>query len=136
MSTVIIVLLLVVVAAIVILNAYFSWIRGGVGGSIPQISVDCPPCPKCPPLPIYPEPTQVVLGENKNLKSMVRYLSLVLKKFEAEQEIYKLSNGYHQVYNSPKMEYLKKEIYRMIKGIKADPEATLFFERNLSGVLA
>jgi hypothetical protein len=128
----IIVVLIFVVLLGVMLNIYFSWVARKCP---PPIAVDCPPCPKCPPMPVYPDPSTALLGENKNLKSMVRYLTLVLKKFEAEKELYKLSHGYHQVYNSPKMDYLKKEIRRMIQQIKGDPDATIFFERHLNGVL-
>lgn len=129
--------LVALVLIFVIVNVYFTIFGpGGVAGkSIPQIAVDCPPCPKCPPMPVYPDPNTALVTENRNLKTMVRYLTLTLKKFEAEKELYKLSHGYHQVYNSPKMDYLKKEIRRMIQRIKQDPDAAVFFERHLNGVL-
>lgn len=76
-----------------------------------------------------------IQSKNDNLETMVRYLTLIVKKYEAEQELYRLSNGYHQVYNSPKMEYLRKEIRRMIEEIKADQSKATFFQKNLNGII-
>lgn len=109
------------------MNSYLSWVRR----ECPKpIAFDCPKCPTCPE---YPDPNSSLVSENDNLKSMVRYLTLIIKKYGAEKELYKLSHGYHQVYNSPKMEYLKKEIYRTMKRIKSNPDSTLFFEKHLNG---
>lgn len=122
--------ILIVILIVLFANVYFSWNRSKCPD--PIVINDCPACPKCPK---YPEPNEDLMNQNDSLKSMVRYLTLIVKKYEAEKEIYKLSNGYHQVYNSPKMEYLKKEIHRMIQRIKQDPNQTRFFEKHLNGII-
>lgn len=126
-------IILLVVLFIVITNVYLSWVRRKCPE--PIVIDNCPPCPKCPEMPEYPDPNSELLSQNDNLKAMVRYLTLIVKKYEAEKELYKLSHGYHQVYNSPKMEYLKKEIHRMIRRIKSDPGKTNFFEKHLNGII-
>lgn len=133
-----IVVLIAVVAILVItaVTGYQSW-----NGTICPTPI-IPACPPCPSIQSS-SGTQSSIGgggsdcttENANLKEMVRYLTLVIKKYEAEQELYKLSNGYHQVYNSPKMEYLRKEISRTIAKIKSDPNTAAYFEQNLSYVV-
>ena len=102
---------------------------------------ECPPpreCPDCPPqrvCPTRPELCQEVIQENNYLKDMVRYLTLILKRYEAEKELYTLSHGYAQVYNSPKMEYIKKELRRMLKYVKSDVQRKQFFEKHLNNVI-
>ncbi len=119
------IIILIGVITILVLTAitgYLSWF--GIGCPVPIIQAPvCPPCPVSDTI------------ETENLKDMVRYLTLVIKKYEAEKELYLLSNGYHQVYNSPKMEYLKKEISRTIDRIKNDPNKSVYFEQNLSNIV-
>ena len=76
--------------------------------------IKCPPCPKFPGCPVTKFPNGMSLEgcviharENGYMKDMIRYLTLILKRYEAEKELYVLSHGYAQVYNSPKMEYIK-----------------------------
>ena len=129
-----IVLCLAVLILVAVLgNTYIGWINGECPK--PIIINDCPQCPQCPECASYPDPNTTLLKQNENLKMMVRYLTLVLKKLEAQKELYKLSHGYHQVYNSPKMEYLKKAIRKMKKEIKSDASTTMFFERNLNNII-
>lgn len=100
----------------------------------------CPPCPSCPTLPKFPNGLSMEgciqsAEDNENMKDMIRYLTLILKRYEAEKELYVLSHGYAQVYNSPKMEYIKKELRRMLKSVKSDPRKLAFFEKNLNNVI-
>jgi hypothetical protein len=131
-----IIVLIIVVAILVIsaLTGYQSW-----NGTICPVIPSCPPCPPCSSAggssPSGSSGRGDCTTENGNLKEMVRYLTLVIKKYEAEQELYKLSNGYHQVYNSPKMEYLRIEIARTIARIKKDQNTAAYFEQNLSNVI-
>ncbi len=130
-----IVVLIAVVAILVIttLLGYQSW--NGTICPTPIIQpASCPPCPGGSSSSGTNKGSDCG-SENTNLKEMVRYLTLVIKKYEAEQELYKLSNGYHQVYNSPKLEYLRKEISRTIAKIKATPDTAAYFEQNLSYVV-
>lgn len=119
-----------VILCVVVVNIYFAWVRR-----------ECPDpvvineCPVCPPSRSCPDVDAILRKKNDNLSMMVRYLTLIIKKFDAEKELYRLSSGHHRVYNSPKVEYLKKEIYRMIKRIKLDSGSTLFFERNLNNMI-
>lgn len=118
------VLFLVILMLILMVgNVYLSW----------MIPTD--KCPPCPNLSMPKDPCSQLQSKNDNLETMVRYLTLIVKKYEAEQELYRLSNGYHQVYNSPKMEYLRKEIRRMIEEIKADQSKATFFQKNLNGII-
>ncbi len=102
--------------------------------------IGCPSCPRCPPSPIFPNGLSMEgcvknAEDNAYMKDMIRYLTLILKRYEAEKELYVLSNGYAQVYNSPKMDYLKKELHRMLKTVKENPKELAFFEKNLNNVI-
>jgi len=128
----VVIVLVIVVLCVAVVNVYLSWIRPSGN----MISIDkCPACPVCPVCPTVSEPGAKLASMNDNLETMVRYLTLIIKKYEAEKELYRLSHGYHQVYNSPKMEYLKKEINRMIQEIKKDDTKRSFFEKNLNGII-
>ena len=126
----IVLLIVVIVLFAAMANIYLSWVQKKCPD---PIVIDN--CPKCPDPPVYPDPNATLVEQNNNLKTMTRYLTLVIKKYDAEKELYKLSNGYHQVYNSPKMEYLKKEMHRMIQRIKTNPSQTMFFEQHLNGLI-
>ena len=73
--------------------------------------------------------------ENKNLKMLSKYLALVLRKRDAEKELYRLAQGHAQVYYSPRIEVLDKQIYAMKKEIQKDPEMLKFFQMNLDIVI-
>ena len=123
----------VVVLLILLVNIYLSWVKRKCPE--PIVIDKCPKCPDCPDCPKCPDANAALTAENTNLRLMVQYLTLIIKKYESEKELYRLAHGYHQVYNSPKMEYLKKEIYRTIQRVKANPSTLRFFERNLNGVI-
>lgn len=122
----------ILVLLIMVVNIYLSWVRRKCPD---PLIMDCPKCPDCPSIPDYPDPNSSLVEENKNLKAMIRYLTLIIKKYEAEKELYKLSHGYHQVYNSPKMEYIKKELHRIQKRVKSQPTTLSFFEQHLNGII-
>ena len=73
--------------------------------------------------------------ENDYMKDMIRYMTLIIKRYEAENELYVLSKGYAQVYNSPKLDYIKNELRRMLKEVKANPKKRTFFEKNLNNII-
>ena len=117
-------------------------------GGMQWSQIGCPPripnrpCPACPVCPEIRFPSGMTLegciksnNENDYMKDMIRYLTMIVKRYEAEKELYVLSHGYAQVYNSPKMEYVKKELRRMKKKIKSDPKKTRFFEMHLNNII-
>lgn len=112
----------IILLVVMIMTLYFAWVA-----SSPFIPA-CPPCPKIDTNALYSK-------EVENLKEMVNYLILVIKKYDAEKELYKLSNGYHQVYNSPKLDSIQREIARIKDKVKKDPTALDFFEKNLTNIL-
>lgn len=73
--------------------------------------------------------------ENRNLRLMVKYLTLILKRHDAEKELYRLAQGHSQVYHSPRIDVLDKQIYQMKKVIKEDPKTLNFFKLNLDLVI-
>lgn len=123
------VLLLLVVVFIMI---WLIW-----NGSNCPLPLSCPPCPTLPRFPsgLSMESCVNNTQENEYMKDMIRYLTLILKRYEAEKELYVLSNGYAQVYNSPKLEYLKNELRRMLKVVKSDQNKRKYFEKNLNNVI-
>jgi hypothetical protein len=94
----------------------------------------CPDCPKCPDCPIA-QVQKTHSEETEYMKDMIKYLTLIIKRYEAEKELYVLSHGYAQVYNSPKMSYIKKELRRMKNNIKSNPQKLRYFEMNLNNVI-
>lgn len=99
----------------------------------------CPTCPSCPDLK-FPngmsiEGCVISAQENDYMKDMIRYMTLIIKRYEAENELYVLSKGYAQVYNSPKLDYIKNELRRMLKEVKANPKKRTFFEKNLNNII-
>jgi len=69
--------------------------------------------------------------ENTNLKLMAKYLTLVLRKRDAEKELYRLAQGHSRVYHSPRLDLLDKQIYSLKKEIQKDPKTLNFFKFNL-----
>lgn len=118
----VILIITIVMLIFIFITLYFAW-----RATTPLIPA-CPPCPTIDRNSLYSQDVD-------NLKEMVGYLTLIIKKYEAEKELYVLSNGYHQVYNSPKLEYLQKEIAKTIERVKANKNTESFFEKNLNNII-
>lgn len=73
--------------------------------------------------------------ENRNLKLMVKYLTLLLRKQEAQKELYRLVQGNARVYHSPQLDTLDKQIYELKKVIQSDPKTLDFFKFNLDLII-
>ena len=69
--------------------------------------------------------------ENANLKMLAKYLTLVLRKRDAEKELYRLAQGHAQVYHSPRLDLLDKQIYSLKKEIQKNPKTLNFFKLHL-----
>ena len=69
--------------------------------------------------------------ENKYLRLMVKYLTLLLRRRDAEKELYRLAQGHSQVYHSPRIDVLDKQIYEIKKMVQKDPKTLDFFKLNL-----
>ena len=67
----------------------------------------------------------------KNQKLLINYLTLVLRKRDAEKELYRLAQGHARVYHSPRLDLLDKQIYSLKKEIQKDPETLNFFKLHL-----
>lgn len=74
-------------------------------------------------------------SENQKLKLMVKYLTLALKRGDAEKELYRLAQGHAQVYHSPRIDVLDKQIYDFKQMIKKDPQTLNFFKLNLDLII-
>ena len=125
---------------LLVITIVFGWLMFNKSNC--DIPLPCPPCPRCPECPIVKFPSGLSLEgcikntkEAEYMREMIRYLTYIIKRYEAEKELYILSHGYAQVYNSPKMEYIKKELRRMLQSVKKDPEKIRFFEKHLNGVI-
>ena len=86
---------------------------------------NCPPCPVCP---LTGSPASAVAS---NFALLSKYLTLIIKKNEAQDEIFHLAQGYARVYTSPKLELINRQISDMRKRVHADPSLQKFFEDNL-----
>ena len=69
--------------------------------------------------------------ENANLKLLSKYLTLLLRKNEAEKELYTIQTGKRQVYNSPTLVQLNKKITEFKQTIRNNPNALKYFNENL-----
>lgn len=69
--------------------------------------------------------------ENANLKLLAKYLTLLLRKNEAEKELYTLQTGKRQVYNSPTLLQINKKLTEFKQTIRDDPTALKYFNENL-----
>lgn len=69
--------------------------------------------------------------ENANLKLLAKYLTLLLRKTEAEKELYTIETGKRQVYNSPTLAQLNKKITEFKQTIRGNPDALKYFNENL-----
>lgn len=88
-----------------------------------------PNIPQCPPC------INKIPQETENLQLLVKYLSLVIKKNESEKELFRLSNGFHQVYNSPKLDLINKEIKSIKEEVRSDNSKLSFFKNNLDNII-
>jgi hypothetical protein len=88
-----------------------------------------PKIPECPPC------INKVPDDTANLILLNKYLMLVIKKYDAEKELYRLMNGFHQVYNSPKLDLLNKEIKQLKEEVKSNKATLTYFKTNLDNLI-
>jgi hypothetical protein len=69
--------------------------------------------------------------ENANLKLLAKYLTLLLRKNEAERELYTIETGKREVYYSPTLVQLNKKITEFKQTIRANSDALKYFNENL-----
>lgn len=69
--------------------------------------------------------------ERDNLKLLAKYLTLLIRKNEAEQELYTLQTGKRQVFNSPRLVMLNQQLTIFKKKVRENKEALKFFNDNL-----
>jgi hypothetical protein len=69
--------------------------------------------------------------ECEHYKLLAKYLTLILRKRDAEKELFRLEYGHARVYNSPRLERINKQIKMFKDRIKADPDTLTFFQENL-----
>jgi hypothetical protein len=100
----------------------------------PCPTLKCPDCPECPTLEC-PNPDVALEKRNDHLTDMVKYLTLIVRKNYARDELYKWNQAAHQVWNSPKIQTIEKQIRFMIEKIKSDPDKLKFFRENLDQVI-
>jgi len=89
-------------------------------------SCSCPPCPVCPP-----DRTADV----NNLTLLSKYLTLIIRKNEAQDEIFRLAQGHARVYTSPKLEQINRDIFDFKKKVQNDPATQKFFDTNLDSAV-
>ena len=70
--------------------------------------------------------------ENENLKLLAKYLTLIIRKSEAQKELYTIETGKRQVYNSPTLVQLNRQITIFKEKIRSNPSALKYFEENLN----
>ncbi len=88
----------------------------------------CPPC-NCPDVDAK------LKEENDHMKVMIKYLIIVLRIRDAEQEVYKMTHGFSRTFNSPKLEQLRKQMAFFKNKIKGDPGLFRYFEENMNLVI-
>ena len=69
--------------------------------------------------------------ENANLKLLAKYLTLLIRKNEAERELYTIETGKREVYHSPRLVQLNKQITVFKQKIRDNPDALKYFNENL-----
>jgi hypothetical protein len=69
--------------------------------------------------------------ERDNLKLLAKYLTLLIRKNEAEQELFTLQTGKRQVFNSPRLVMLNQQLTIFKKKVRDNKEALKFFNDNL-----
>jgi len=70
--------------------------------------------------------------ENANLKLLAKYLTLIIRKSEAQKELYTIETGKRQVYNSPTLVQLNRQITIFKEKIRSNPNALKYFDENLN----
>lgn len=116
-----------VVVVIIGAMGYYIYTRGNCP---PMTFPDCPDC-NC----TFPDVDASLKTENDHLKMMVKYMSIIIRKNEAEKELYKWSQGTHRVFNSPKIEQFEKQILAIREKVNSDELLQKFFEDNLNMLL-
>lgn len=110
---------------------YYVWTRKNCPSAEDLVCPTCPSCPTCPACPTMPDPNKSVMKENELLKSMSKYLTLIIRKNSAEKELYRLENGHHRVFHSPRIDQINNQLALFKGQIKKDPNKLQFFEENL-----
>lgn len=72
-----------------------------------------------------------ISNELEHYKLLSKYLTLILRKKDAQDELFKLEQGYARVYHSPRLDKINRQIYSFQKMIKKEPNTLKFFEENL-----
>jgi hypothetical protein len=73
-----------------------------------------------------------LVSENANLKLLAKYLTLIIRKSEAQKELYTIETGKRQVYNSPTLVQLNRQITIFKEKIRSNPSALKYFDENLN----
>jgi hypothetical protein len=94
---------------------------------------DCPACPSCtcPQNPACPVCPPDRTKDVDNLTALSKYLTLIIRQKEAEDEIFRLAQGHARVYTSPKLELINRQIAEFKKRVNSDLPTQRFFEDNL-----
>lgn len=126
--------LLFTIIGIIIGMGYYIYSKRGCP---PERVSECPgcpktPCPDCPPCPDCMKILKEIQKENGHLKEMVKYMSVIIRKNEAQKELYKWQQNAHRVFESPKIRTYNKQIDNIITNVKGDAEKLKFFEDNLN----
>jgi hypothetical protein len=100
--------------------------------------IECPKieCPivECPKIECG-DPNKTVSEENNNLKLLAKYLTILIRIKEAEEEMYQTQTGRRRVFHSPRLVQLKKQSLVFKQKIQNDPKALKFFNDNLDLLL-
>ena len=72
-----------------------------------------------------------LVEENANLKLLAKYLTLIIRKNEAQKELYTIETGKRQVYNSPTLVQLNRQLTVFKEKIRSNPSALKYFDENL-----
>lgn len=98
----------------------------------------CPPCPQCPQMqcpkiecPMPKDPTEATKNENEHLRLLSKYLTILVRIKDAEEELYRTQSGRHRVYHSPRLVQLRKQMMIFKQKIQKDKTALQFFNDNL-----
>ena len=102
---------------------------------IEKIITKCPTCPTCPTCPDCSKQNEQVIHENKHLKLLSKYLTILVRKNEAERELYALQSGRRQVFHSPRIIQLNRQLTIFKKKIREDKNALQYFNDNLDLLL-
>jgi hypothetical protein len=73
--------------------------------------------------------------ETDKLKLLIKYLVLIIRQRDAQDELYKLANGNARVYHSPRLDVIDKEIYDFKRRIKSNQKLLQYFKDNVDLML-